>query len=283
MNRFLSGKAKEYGMNNHPSLSDREKKSELNRLINIVERLRSPEGCPWDREQTHASLLSGLLDETYEFFETVEENKPENMKEELGDLLLQVVLHAQIASEEHQFTIEDVARGINEKLIRRHPHVFGDVRVSSSHEVISNWEQIKRNEKGKEHRKYLVDGIPSTLPALFRAEKIQRRVARAGFDWDEIGPVLDKVEEEFGEFREALDRGNHEHAMEELGDILFALVNVARHKRICAEDALRASNKKFSRRFRFVEDACRKADIDMRKVSLETLDVFWEQSKKEVG
>lgn len=256
---------------------------ELLRLIDIIARLRGPQGCPWDREQTHASLLPCLLDESYEFFEAVDEHNPCKMKEELGDLLLQVILHTQIGSEEKNFTIEDVARGINEKLIRRHPHVFGTTEVSSSDEVMKNWEQIKRTEKGKEHREYLVDDIPDALPALFRAEKIQRRVARVGFDWQDTGPALDKVEEEFREFREALESGDHEHATEELGDILFALVNVARHKNICAEEALRGCNKKFSRRFRFIEDACRKAGIEIKKATLEQLDVFWEQSKEHVG
>ena len=256
--------------------------SELQRFIEIVERLRAPGGCPWDREQTHASLLPCLLDETYEFFEAVDENDPDKIKEELGDLLLQVVLHSQIGKERGAFSIEDVARGISEKIIRRHPHVFGTVEVSSSHEVTVNWEEIKRKEKGKE-RRYLVDDIPDALPALLRAEKIQRRVARVGFDWHDAEPALDKVEEEFNEFRQALASGDAAHAAEELGDILFALVNVARHKGICAEEALRAANNKFSRRFRFIEDACGRAGIDMRKASLEELDRFWEASKKEVG
>ncbi len=257
--------------------------SELQRLIDIIARLRAPGGCPWDREQTHASLLPCLLDETYEFFEAVDENDPCKMKEELGDLLLQVVLHSQMGNEEGHYTIEDVARGINEKLIRRHPHVFGTVEVSSSKEVLRNWEQIKRTEKGKEHRRYLVDDIPEALPALFRAEKIQRRVARVGFDWHDSGPALDKVEEEFGEYREALAAGDKAHAAEELGDIMFALVNVARHEGICAEEALRAANNKFSRRFRYIEDACKEAAIDISKASLEELDRFWEASKSVVG
>jgi tetrapyrrole methylase family protein / MazG family protein len=257
--------------------------SELQRLIDIIARLRAPGGCPWDREQTHASLLPCLLDETYEFFEAVDENDPCKMKEELGDLLLQVVLHSQMGNEEGRYTIEDVARGINEKLIRRHPHVFGTVEVSSSKEVLRNWEQIKRTEKGKEHRRYLVDDIPEALPALFRAEKIQRRVARVGFDWHDSGPALDKVEEEFGEYREALAAGDKAHAAEELGDIMFALVNVARHEGICAEEALRAANNKFSRRFRYIEDACKEAAIDINNASLEELDRFWEASKSVVG
>jgi len=255
-------------------------KSEMQRLIDIVARLRAPGGCPWDREQTHASILSCLLEETYEFFEAVDENDPHKMEEELGDLLLQVVLHAQMGADEKQFTIEDVARGISEKLIRRHPHVFGSVEVSSTDEVLHNWEKIKRGEKGKEHRRYLVDDIPAELPALLRAEKIQKRVARVGFDWNDSGPALDKVEEEFGEFREALAAGDRDNAVEEIGDIFFALVNVARHEGICAEEALRAANKKFSARFRYVEDACKRAGMEMKKATLEELDKFWEEGKK---
>lgn len=257
--------------------------TELQRLIDIVARLRAPGGCPWDREQTHASILQCLLDESYEFFEAVDENDSYKMREELGDLLLQVILHSQMGAEAQTFTIEDVAREISEKLIRRHPHVFGDTQVSSTSEVLHNWEKIKQTEKGKEHRKYLVDDIPAALPALFRAEKIQRRVARVGFDWQDIGPALDKVEEEFGEFREALESGDHEHATEELGDIFFALVNVARHSNIGAEEALRAGNNKFIRRFKYVEDACKKAGIDIKETSLAVLDGYWEESKKVVG
>jgi tetrapyrrole methylase family protein/MazG family protein len=257
--------------------------SELHRLIDIITRLRAPGGCPWDREQTHSSLLPCLLDESYEFFEAVDENSPEKMKEELGDLLLQVVLHAQMGSEAGDFTIEDVAHGICEKLIRRHPHVFGNVEVSSSAEVLINWEQIKKTEKGKEHRKYLVDDIPEAMPALFRAEKIQRRVARVGFDWQDADPAMDKVEEEFAEFREALADNDQAHATEELGDILFALVNVARHKGMCAEEALRAANNKFIRRFKYIEDTCSATGVDITKASLEELDRFWEEGKKVVG
>jgi len=256
---------------------------EVDRLIEIIHKLRSPGGCPWDREQTHKSLLNCLLDETYEFFDAVEENDADMMKEELGDILLQVVFHADLGQETGAFDIEDVARGICEKLIKRHPHVFGDVKVSSSKEVLSNWEQIKKGEKGKEKRKYLVDGIPDKLPALFRAEKIQRRVARVGFDWQDMNPVLDKVEEEFAEFREAILDKNPDHASEELGDILFALVNVARHNNICAEDALRLTVKKFARRFRYIEDHFKTTGKELKNATLEEMDAVWEESKKQVG
>jgi tetrapyrrole methylase family protein/MazG family protein len=257
--------------------------SELDRLIDIVAKLRGPDGCPWDREQTHKSILSCLLDESYEFFEAVDENKAHKMCEELGDLLLQVILHAQIAKDNKTFTIEDVARDISDKLIRRHPHVFGTIEVSSSREVLYNWEAIKKSEKGNEHRKYLVDDIPDALPALFRAEKMQRRVAKVGFDWKDIRPVLDKVEEEFSEFREALLEGNDAHAAEELGDIIFALVNVARHHNISAEEATRSTTYKFARRFRYIEDKFKELGKDISKASLEEMDVYWEESKGVVG
>ncbi|HON10398.1 MAG TPA: nucleoside triphosphate pyrophosphohydrolase [Chitinispirillaceae bacterium] len=256
---------------------------QIERLIDIVAKLRSPGGCPWDREQTHKSILSCFLDEMYEFFEAVDEKDDYKMKEELGDLLLQIVLHSRMAEEEGKFSIEDVAYEICEKLIRRHPHVFGETQVSSSTEVIHNWERIKKGEKGKEHRKYLVDDIPEALPALFKAEKMQRRVARVGFDWKDTKPVFDKVEEEFREFREAILKGDQENADEELGDILFALVNVARHHRISAEDALRRTTVKFSGRFRYIEDRFRESGKDISGATLEEMDRYWEESKKIIG
>lgn len=257
--------------------------NEMERLIDIVAKLRGPGGCPWDKEQTHQSILSCLLDEAYEFFEAVEEKNDYKIKEELGDILLQVVLHSQMAGERKAFTIEDVAHEISEKLIRRHPHVFGDVKVKSSTEVLHNWEKIKKGEKGKEHRKYLVDDIPEALPALFRAEKMQRRVAKVGFDWKDIKPVLDKVEEEFMEFREAILEKDDAHASEELGDILFALVNLARHHGISAEDALRFTTRKFAKRFSYIEDKFRELGKDINNSTLEEMDQYWEESKKIVG
>jgi tetrapyrrole methylase family protein/MazG family protein len=220
-----------------------------------------------------------LLDEAYEFFEAVDEGDPGKMREELGDLLLQIVLHSQIASEAGDFDIEGVAKDIGDKLIRRHPHVFGDAAVSSSTEVIRNWERIKKSEYGEERRKYMVDDIPEALPALFRAEKTQRRVAQVGFDWSEVTPALDKVEEEFGEFREALASGDTAHAEEEFGDILFALVNVGRHSKISAENALRMATRKFAKRFRYVEDKFRELGKDMKEATLEEMDAYWEESK----
>jgi tetrapyrrole methylase family protein/MazG family protein len=220
-----------------------------------------------------------LLDEAYEFFEAVDEGDPGKMREELGDLLLQIVLHSQIASEAGDFDIEGVSKDIGDKLIRRHPHVFGDAAVSSSKEVIRNWERIKKSEYGEERRRYMVDDIPEALPALFRAEKTQRRVAQVGFDWSEVTPALDKVEEEFGEFREALASGDAAHAEDEFGDILFALVNVGRHSKISAENALRMATRKFAKRFRYVEDKFRELGKDMKEATLEEMDAYWEESK----
>jgi tetrapyrrole methylase family protein / MazG family protein len=256
---------------------------ELDRFAEVVSRLRGPGGCPWDKEQTHKSLFPYLLDEAYEFFDAVDEASPGHMAEELGDLLLQVFLHAQIGSETGLFDIEKVAAGISDKLIRRHPHVFGDTKVNSSGEVVRNWEEIKGGEKDKQHRISALDDIPKNLPALFMAEKVQRRAARVGFDWPGLEPVLDKVEEEFREFREAVATNDAAAMEDELGDIIFALVNVARHKGIFAENALQSTVKKFSRRFRYVEDSIKKLGKKMEESTLEEMDVFWEESKGIVG
>ncbi len=254
--------------------------SNFDKLVDVVRRLREPDGCPWDREQTHSSILSDLLEETYEFIEAADGGDDYHMKEELGDLLMQVVFHSQIAAEERRFTVDDVAGAIAEKLVRRHPHVFGDTNVSDSVEVLENWEQIKLQEKGKEERKSILDGIPKQLPALHRAQKIQSKVSRFGFDWKEVAPALDKVEEEFLEFREAMLSGNMEHAEEELGDILFSLVNVARHSDFSAEDALRRTVNKFISRFQFIEEELGNEPERVREASIEELDELWEKSKE---
>ncbi len=255
---------------------------EIERLIEIVATLRGPNGCPWDREQTYQSLLPNFIEEVYEYLEAVDNKDISNMREELGDTLLQIILHAQIAAENNHFTIEQIASEIGDKLIRRHPHVFGNTQVASSREVIANWEEIKKKEKAHK-RKSLVDDIPSQLPALLRAEKVQRRVAKAGFDWPDTQPVLDKVEEEFKEFREAVHKKNIDEATEELGDILFSLVNVARHHGIIAEEALRVTINKFSRRFRFIENHFEKKKKPLEEASLDELDAVWNESKKHVG
>ncbi len=254
--------------------------SNFERLVEVVRRLRAPDGCPWDREQTHESLLSDLLEESYEFMEAVELGDDKHMEEELGDLLLQVVLHSQIAVEENRFDVQSVAGEIADKLVRRHPHVFGEQVVSGTDEVLQNWEQIKLTEKGKEDRKSILDGIPKQLPALHRAQKVQKKVSRFGFDWKTVGPALDKVEEEFAEFREALESGDMDHAEDELGDILFSVVNVARHSGISAEDALRRTIKKFTTRFNHIEESYGFDSDKIKNATLEELDAAWEKSKE---
>lgn len=252
------------------------------KLLNIVKKLRSPEGCPWDRRQTSESMLPCLLDEVYEFFEAVDEGNREMVKEELGDILMQVVFHSQLAHERGDFSYRDVVETISEKLIRRHPHVFSSNKASDEKEILRNWEDIKRKEKGKEKRKYLTDGIPEALPALFKAEKFQKRLARSGFDWDNIPSVLDKVEEEFKEFREAVENNDQVNAEEELGDIMFALVNVARHKDISAEDALRKTIDKFKKRVNHIEDRLNNSGKRFEETDLEVLDSYWEEAKSEL-
>ncbi len=254
--------------------------SNFERLVEVVRRLRAPDGCPWDREQTHESLLSDLLEESYEFMEAVELGDDKHMEEELGDLLLQVVLHSQIAVEENRFDVQSVAGEIADKLVRRHPHVFGEEKVSGTDEVLQNWEQIKLTEKGKEDRKSILDGIPKQLPALHQAQKVQKKVSRFGFDWKTMGPALDKVEEEFAEFREALESGDMDHAEDELGDILFSVVNVARHNGISAEDALRRTIKKFTTRFNHIEESYGFDSDKIKSATLEELDNAWEKSKE---
>jgi tetrapyrrole methylase family protein/MazG family protein len=254
--------------------------TQIDRLVELIGRLRGPGGCPWDRKQTHRTLLPCLLEEAYEFIEAAEEDDAAKMREELGDLLLQIVLHCRMAQEAKRFDFEEVARDIGDKIVRRHPHVFGTEKADTAEQVSENWERIKRGEKGKSDRLSILDGIAAALPALMHAEKLQRRAARVGFDWDDLGPVLDKVEEEFGEFRAALARGDTTDAEGELGDILFALVNVARHSGITPEDALRGTNTKFSRRFRFIEERFRREGRRLEEASLQELDEVWEESKR---
>jgi tetrapyrrole methylase family protein/MazG family protein len=245
----------------------------------LVAHLRAPDGCPWDKEQTHLSLRSNLLEETYEAITALDNEAPESLQEELGDLLLQIVLHAQIASENGDFNLADVLHGIYTKIVRRHPHVFGDVKVNGVDNILQNWEKIKEAEragKGEEAEKGLLDGIPVALPALSQAQAIQERAGRVGFDWQEIQPVLKKVYEELKELENA--QTNEEQA-EELGDILFAVVNLVRWYDVDAESALRASNSKFRKRFKYIEQKARESGRTVIEMPFEEMDAFWEESK----
>lgn len=247
---------------------------EFKNLINIVKKLRSPEGCPWDREQTIESLKPYLLEETYETLEAMDIGG-ETLKGELGDLLLQIVLQSIIMEEKGHFDIEDVSKGISEKLIRRHPHVFGEIDVKDTAEVLVNWEKIKKSEKEHKDRKSILDGIPKTFPPMMRALKLQNRAATVGFDWQEVDGALVKMEEEIEEMREAFANQDIVNLKEEMGDVLFSMVNVARLAGIDVNEVLTATNNKFDRRFRYIEENC-----DIEKANIEKMETLWEEAKK---
>jgi len=252
----------------------------FDKLVQVVAKLRSKDGCPWDRQQNHSTLKANLIEETYEVIEAIDENNSVKLQEELGDLLMQVVLHAQIAKDEGNFEIDDVVRTITEKLIRRHPHVFGNLKVDGAKQVLANWEAIKRNEAGYEKRESILDGIPEQLPSLYRAQKIQNKVSRVGFDWDSASQVLPKIEEEIDELKESIKYSEQEDMEMELGDLLFSIVNLSRLLGIDAEDALRKSNRKFISRFKDVETEIEKRGDKFEDYNLEMLDEIWEKVKE---
>ncbi len=247
---------------------------ELENLIEVIAKLRAPDGCPWDREQTHKTLKPNMLEEAYEAVDAMESGDMKHLKEELGDVLLQVVLHAQIASEEGAFNIEDVARGIKEKLIHRHPHVFGDIKVSSTTEVLDNWDKLKQEEK--QHRKSAMDGISKSQSALMSAQKISKKAVKQGFEWPDEKSLYECIYSEFEEFKEAEKEQNKEHMEDEFGDILFAVVNLARWNKIDAEQALLKANKKFTARFRKMEELAKKP---LKEYSFEEYDALWKEAK----
>ncbi len=254
--------------------------NEMERLIGIMATLRSENGCPWDREQTLESLRRYAVEEVYEVLDAIDRQDVEDHCEELGDLLLQVVFQSQLRSEEGAFTFEDVARSINDKLIRRHPHVFGDIEVAGSEEVLQNWEAIKATEKQPVQESSILDKVPVHLPALLKAHDLQKQAAKVGFDWPDITPVLAKVREETEELEEAIDSGNLEHAREELGDLLFVLANIGRHLGTDAEQVLQDANAKFTRRFKAVEQQVNDSGSRMENETLESLDRIWDEVKQ---
>ena len=249
-------------------------------LLGLIERLRGPGGCPWDREQTLFTLRQYLIEETYEVIDAIEAEDPTRHVEELGDLLLQVVLQAQLAKEKKQFEFKDVAEAISAKLIRRHPHVFADVQVADSSEVLKNWEQIKAGEK-KSGPRSVVEGVPRHLPALQKAHQIQSRVARVGFDWSAAEDVVEKIEEELREVREALAAGDPAKIREEIGDLLFAVVNLSRFQKMNAEELLGETIKKFMRRFQGVETRVHADGKKLQDCSLDELEGHWCEAKRE--
>ena len=256
--------------------------ADFDALVAIMARLRDPQGgCPWDLAQTPQTLRKYVIEEAYEVVEAIEGGSPAKLAEELGDLLLQVVFHAQLARESGAFVLGDVTRAIVEKLIRRHPHVFGTVSVSGEDEVLKNWEQIKRGEPGYEDRVGILDGIPPALPALMRALEVSKRVVKVGFEWPTVNEVLDKVEEEIKELRVEIASGETARAADELGDLLFTLVNVARHLKIDPEDALRRMTQRFAARFRHIERRAAETSRAVSDLSLEEMEAVWQMAKGE--
>ena len=249
--------------------------SRFETLVEIIARLRAPDGCPWDKEQTHRTLRANLLSECYEALEAMDSGDAAALYEELGDLLLQIVLHAQIAKDDREFEIGDVIKGINAKIIRRHPHIFGMAKVKDTAEVLHNWETLKKAER--EEGGSMLEGVPKDMPALAYALEISRRAVRVGFEWANIEGVIDKLAEEVKEIKES---GSREEKEREYGDLLFTLVNVARWEGIDAESALREANRKFFKRFSYVEKLCHERGLDFSKLSSGEMDALWEEAKR---
>lgn len=265
-------------------------------LINLMIRLRSPEGCPWDREQTYATLAPMLLEEAYEAFEAVEEarsGKPAELRDELGDLLFQIIFYAQVAKERGEFTIHDVTEAIHTKMVRRHPHVFGDVTANDSATVLLNWEAMKAEErraagKTRASDNSLLDGVSSKAPALMEAHQLSTKAARVGFDWRSVDEIFDKLQEEIDELRVAIkdhsasrDEASHARVREELGDLLFAVTNIARHLQVEPEAALKLTNRKFRKRFKHIEKQLHERGKQFDATSIEELEALWQEAKGE--
>lgn len=246
------------------------------KLLDIVEKLRGPDGCPWDKEQTPASLLPYFLEETYEVIESIDQSNWDNLKEELGDVMLHIALQAQISKEEGRFTIFDSLVNINKKLVHRHPHVFGDEKADMASHAKKNWEAIKHEEKKRESR---LDGVPLALPALTRAQRLQEKASYAGFDWDNIDKVWGKLDEEIDELREADKIKNRSNLEEEIGDVLFSVVNLARHLKLDSEDLLRKANAKFVDRFKAIEKELAKRGKTVDEAKLDEMDELWNKIK----
>jgi tetrapyrrole methylase family protein/MazG family protein len=254
---------------------------EFGTFRSVIAALRGPSGCPWDKEQTHQSLKPYLIEEAYEVLEAIDEEDDDHLVEELGDVLLQVLLHAQIGEDEGWFTIDDVIRGVTEKMIRRHPHVFGELSAESASDVNAIWGEIKKQENTGTNVESILKGIPKSFPGLLMAYQIQKRAAKVGFDWDDDQPIWEKIQEEIQEFKtEIQQQSPKEVASKELGDILFALVNIARFYQIDPEVAIMQTNQKFMNRFRYMEERVREKQVPIETLSLEELDHLWEEAKK---
>jgi MazG family protein len=267
----------------------------FNDLVTLMTQLRSPAGCPWDREQTYATLAPMLLEEAYEAFEAVEEareGRPDDLRDELGDLLFQIVFYAQVASERGEFNIADVTESVHAKMVRRHPHVFGDARADTTKEVLRSWEAIKAEEKraanntsAPQHTSIL-EGVSTKVPALMEAHQLSTKAARVGFDWEQIEDIFEKVQEEISELLDAIkvhadsnSEADHTRVREEIGDVLFAVTNIARHLQVEPEAALKLTNRKFRRRFGYIERSLQKDDRSLESVTVRDLELLWQESK----
>jgi tetrapyrrole methylase family protein/MazG family protein len=248
-------------------------------LRDIMSILRSPDGCPWDTEQTHQSIRNNLIEEAYEVVEAIDLADDALLKEELGDLLLQVVFHSEIANQDKRFNMNDVCDGICKKLILRHPHIFGEIKANTSEQVLINWDEIKKTEKGHNSHTDSIKSIAKSLPSLMRSQKIQKKAAKAGFDWPNVNGALEKVEEELGELKEAISNEDKAHIKEELGDLLFAVVNIARFVDCDSENALFDACDKFTNRFSLVEQEALLNGKKLEEMTLEEMDVLWERAK----
>lgn len=253
--------------------------AQLARLRAIMHRLRAPGGCPWDAEQTHASLIPNLIEEAYETVDTIRRGDFDHLKEELGDLLLQVIFHSELAEEAGRFDLDDVARGISDKLVRRHPHVFATSDADTPDDVLRQWDQIKRTEKGHEATAYL-HGVGKGLPALLRAAKLQKKAAKTGFDWPDEAGVMEKIREELAELEAALDEGGNARIEEELADLMFSVVNLARFRSIDPEVLMESANSKFEQRFAAMEQALARRGLDLAAATLEQMEHEWQQAKQ---
>ena len=258
-----------------PASNSFQNPSDFNTLVDVIDRLRAPDGCPWDRAQTHLSVRDSLLEECYEVLEAIDSADMPELKTELGDLLMQVVFHARIAAENGDFTISDVIEGIVTKLIRRHPHVFGDKEAKDAAAVLRHWEDIKKSERPA--KASMLDGVPRAMPALAYSEEIQGRVARVGFDWKDDSGVLEKLAEEVAELKEASSAADKEA---EFGDILFTLVNYGRRQGIDAESALRGAGRKFEQRFKAMENYCCEKDLSFKEMTFDQQNELWEKVKR---
>jgi tetrapyrrole methylase family protein/MazG family protein len=253
----------------------------FSRLYDVIVSLRAPDGCPWDREQTPSTLRKDLMEETYECIEAIDEKDPAHVKEELGDLFLLVTMISYMHEQENSFTLSDVLNNVSEKLIRRHPHVFGDVKVSGSSEVLDNWAKIKIEQEGRAPKDSILDEVSSALPPLDKAQKLQKKAAKLGFDWPDAAGVFAKIDEELNEVKEVLNQPemNNEELEGELGDLLFSVVNLCRFFKIDASVALQRTNNKFIKRFKHVEKRMKETNQSMEKENLQVMDSFWDEAK----